>query len=203
MPDRPTAWPAVEASPWGPIQLAATERGLVGLAVLSPPDAFLFDLERRSRVAVAGDRPTAPAASHLAAIRRQLERLFEGRPTTFTVPLDLRVASEWDRRVLEGVRAVGWGCTVGYGDVARRIGAPGAARAVGGAVGRNPLGIVIPCHRIIAGDGTIGGYGGDWYGSCEERLAVKRALLALEGIDLANRAPAEPAPRSDRRSFRP
>lgn len=185
MLDRPTAWPAVAAGPWGPIQLAATERGLVGLAILALPASFLFDLERRSRIGIGRGRPPSSAARHLAAVRRDLERLFAGRPTTSAVDLDLRVGSEWDRRVLEGVRGIGWGCTAGYGDVARRIGAPGAARAVGGAVGRNPLGIVIPCHRVIAGDGTIGGYGGDWYGSRDERLAVKRTLLGLEGVVIA------------------
>jgi methylated-DNA-[protein]-cysteine S-methyltransferase len=71
-----------------------------------------------------------------------------------------------------------------YGRVARRIGRPGAARAVGGAVGRNPIGIVIPCHRVVAGDGSIGGYGGDWWGSREALLEVKRELLRLEGVDL-------------------
>jgi methylated-DNA-[protein]-cysteine S-methyltransferase len=68
------------------------------------------------------------------------------------------------------------------------VGRPGAARAVGGAIGRNPVGLVIPCHRVIAGDGSLGGYGGEWLDDREAMLAVKRALLELEGIDLpANR----------------
>jgi methylated-DNA-[protein]-cysteine S-methyltransferase len=71
-----------------------------------------------------------------------------------------------------------------YGRLARAIGRPGAARAAGGAVGRNPIGLLIPCHRVIAGDGSIGGYGGDWMGSREQLLDIKRELLALEGIGL-------------------
>lgn len=68
-----------------------------------------------------------------------------------------------------------------YGRLARWIGRPGAARAVGGAVGRNPIGLIVPCHRVIAGDGSIGGYGGSWLGDRDALLAIKRRLLALEG----------------------
>jgi methylated-DNA-[protein]-cysteine S-methyltransferase len=64
------------------------------------------------------------------------------------------------------------------------IGRAGAARAVGGAVGRNPIGIVIPCHRVIAGDGTLGGYGGGWWGGRQAGLELKRELLAREGVHL-------------------
>ena len=100
------------------------------------------------------------------------------------VPIDLRTRSDWDRRVLEGVRQIPFGAVTSYGRLARLIGSPGAARAVGGAVGRNPIGLIIPCHRVIAGDGGIGGYGGEWWGSREEHLAVKRELLGLEGTDI-------------------
>jgi len=79
---------------------------------------------------------------------------------------------------------VPWGSVTSYGRIARTVDRPGAARAVGGAVGRSPIGIVIPCHRVIAADGTLGGYGGDWYGSRALHLAVKRELLALEGVDV-------------------
>jgi methylated-DNA-[protein]-cysteine S-methyltransferase len=74
-----------------------------------------------------------------------------------------------------------------YGMVARTIDRPGAARAVGGAVGRSPIGIVVPCHRVIAGDGTLGGYGGEWYGSREQGLELKQELLAMEGLDIPRR----------------
>jgi methylated-DNA-[protein]-cysteine S-methyltransferase len=64
------------------------------------------------------------------------------------------------------------------------IGRRGAARAAGGAVGRNPIALLVPCHRVIAGDGSLGGYGGDWYGTREQSLAIKRELLEREGVAL-------------------
>ena len=93
----------------------------------------------------------------------------------------------WDRHVLGEVATIPWGRTASYGDIARRIGAPRAARAVGGALGRNPIGLLIPCHRVIAADGTIGGYGGDAWGSSAERLAIKRDLLLREGVTVGTR----------------
>ena len=96
--------------------------------------------------------------------------------------------------MLHGVLGIAHGSVAGYGEVARMVGRPGAARAVGGAVGRNPIEILVPCHRVIAGDGTIGGYGGGWYSSRDERLAIKRALLKLEGVALVDDpAPVHPA----------
>ena len=78
-----------------------------------------------------------------------------------------------------------WGEVTSYGRLAREIGRPGAARAVGGAVGRNPIGLIVPCHRVIAGDGSLGGYGGSWLGDREALLAIKRRLLALEDASVA------------------
>jgi methylated-DNA-[protein]-cysteine S-methyltransferase len=79
------------------------------------------------------------------------------------------------------------GTTASYGEVARRIGRPGAARAVGGAVGRNPVGLLVPCHRVIAGDGTLGGYGVAAWGGLEAALDLKQALLRLEGVEVPRR----------------
>ena len=101
------------------------------------------------------------------------------------MPVDLGDRSAWDRLVLDAVRAIPRGQTASYGEVARRIGRVGAARAVGGAVGRNPVGLLVPCHRVIAGDGSLGGYGVAMFGGREAALAVKRDLLALEGVEIA------------------
>ena len=90
-------------------------------------------------------------------------------------------------RVID-VRTIPRGRTASYGEVARRIGRLGAARAVGGAVGRNPVGLLVPCHRVVAGDGTLGGFGGSWLGSREELLGLKEQLLRHDGV--------EPPPRS-------
>jgi methylated-DNA-[protein]-cysteine S-methyltransferase len=110
------------------------------------------------------------------------------RTTLGSLPLDLADRGEWDRNVLAGVRTLGWGEVTSYGRLARSIGRRGAARAVGGSVGRNPIGLAIPCHRVIAGDGTIGGYGGDWFGSRDTLLSIKRELLAREGVSLPSRS---------------
>ena len=183
MADRvPAAW-LTFAGPWGPIQLAATDRGLVGLSILATPEGFADEMARNSAVILAERDQRSPqgAEAVLEAARRQLGEYFDGRRNDFDLALDLRVRSDWDRMVLRGVAAIPFGSTAGYGEVARRIGRFGAARAVGGAVGGNPIGIVIPCHRVIAGDGSLGGYGGDWSGTHEQRLGVKRWLLELEG----------------------
>ncbi len=79
--------------------------------------------------------------------------------------------------MLEGARTLRRGEVTSYGRLARRIGAPGAARAVGAALGRNPFWLLIPCHRVVAGDGSIGGYGGG-----ADAIEVKRDLLAREGV---------------------
>jgi methylated-DNA-[protein]-cysteine S-methyltransferase len=131
----------------------------------------------------AADPAASPAArAHLATLEREVAEHLAGTREAFSLPVVLEGVGNWDRRVLEGVRAIPRGATASYGEIARRIGSPGAARAVGGAVGRNPVGLLIPCHRVIAGDGTLGGYGGSWFGSREELLALKRALLAVEDV---------------------
>jgi methylated-DNA-[protein]-cysteine S-methyltransferase len=174
-------------APWGAVHVAAGRAGLVAVQVLTPTDAFIASVARLTGTA---PEPLGPATE--PRIREGLERAaeaiaaaLEGRPSALAdLPIDLRVGSAWDRRVLEGVRAVPRGSVTSYGRLARLIGSPGAARAAGGAVGRNPIGLVIPCHRVIAGDGSIGGYGGDWWGGRDQLLAIKRELLELEGIRL-------------------
>jgi methylated-DNA-[protein]-cysteine S-methyltransferase len=175
---------AVDA-PWGPIHVAASGRAVVGIAVLSPREPFVADIVRRTGLEPSRDRRGAMVERAVGALEAFLDgdaSLLEG------IPLDLADRGEWDRNVLAGVRALRWGEVASYGGIARAIGRTGAARAVGGAVGRNPIGLAIPCHRVIAGDGTIGGYGGDWFGSRDELLAIKRELLAREGVVLPARA---------------
>ena len=174
--------------PWGPFHLAATERGLVAVAWLTTEPAFDADLAKRLGVEVESARdvrPGDPRRIHLDAALSALECLLVGRPSRDPIAFDLADRPSWDRRVLEAVATIPWGTTASYGDIARQVGAPRAARAVGGAVGRNPVSLLIPCHRVIASDGTIGGYGGDGWGSRDERLAMKRDLLRREGVTLA------------------
>jgi methylated-DNA-[protein]-cysteine S-methyltransferase len=176
---------AVLATPVGPLHAAATDQAIVGLELRTTDDAFAASVSGRTRrgLVTAGDPAASPAAlTHLAALERELAEHLAGTRLAFDLPVMPEGVSDWDRRVLDGVRTIPRGATASYGEVARRIGKPGAARAVGGAVGRNPIGLLIPCHRVIAGDGTLGGYGGSWFGSREELLGLKERLLELEGI---------------------
>ena len=186
---------AVLATPVGPLHAAAIDDGIVGLELRTTDEAFAASVGARTRRAAGaghGSRGLAegPRPPGRAGASRSREHL-AGTRDAFDLPVVLEGVSDWDRRVLEGVRTIPRGATASYGEVARRIGRPGAARAVGGAVGRNPIGLLIPCHRVIAGDGTLGGYGGSWFGSREELLGLKERLLELEGV--------EPPPRSQAR----
>jgi methylated-DNA-[protein]-cysteine S-methyltransferase len=177
------------AGPWGPLHVAASVRGIVAAESAVTDDAFRSALQRRL-----GDTGTirstavAPDDLRLAMLDRAetaITELLAGGPPHDDVPVDLADRPVWDQRVLAAVRAVPWGRTASYGDIARRIGAPRAARAVGGALGRNPVTLLIPCHRVIAADGTIGGYGGEAWGGREAALERKRSLLAREGVTVA------------------
>ena len=99
-----------------------------------------------------------------------------------SMPVDLGDRPAWDQLILGVVRTIPRGTTLSYGEVARRAGRPGAAQATGGAVGRNPVGLIIPCHRVIAASGALGGYGAAAWGGIEAALDLKSSLLALEGV---------------------
>jgi O-6-methylguanine DNA methyltransferase len=191
----PVALVATAPGPRGPIHIAATDRGVVAIDLLTPTDEFLAGLERRLGAAPARletGTANAGAAAHLRATQLALSRFFAGGERAFDgLSIDLDDRPAWDRTVLGAVAGLARGTTASYGEIARIIGRPGAARAVGGAVGRNPISLAIPCHRVIAGDGTLGGYGGGWWGSREDRLALKRELLAREGVRLPGRAPSD------------
>jgi methylated-DNA-[protein]-cysteine S-methyltransferase len=111
----------------------------------------------------------SPAA--LGDVRTQLCEYFAGERTAFDTPLAMH-GSEFERRVWSALREIPYGETASYGEIARRVGRPSAARAVGMANGRNPIAVIVPCHRVIGADGTLTGYGGG--------LECKRLLLELE-----------------------
>ena len=179
------------AGPWGPLHLAATSRGIVAVESATTDDAFMSLVARRLHGPVVAERDVAaddPRRIHLDRAAAVIADLVAGRaPRGAVPPIDLADRPDWDRRVLGEVRAIAWGETASYGEIARRIGAPRAARAVGGALGRNPISLLVPCHRVIAADGTIGGYGGDAWGSREAALERKRTLLRREGITVGVR----------------
>ena len=141
----------------------------------------------RSRRRSTAETDRDPRTAHLDEASRVLEALFAGRRPGTDVPIDLSDRPVWDQAVLDAVRAIPWGATASYGEIARRVGAAGAARAVGGAVGRNPVSLLVPCHRVIAADGTLGGYGGDGWGGRTAALDRKRELLAREGVNVPAR----------------
>ena len=112
----------------------------------------------------------------LRETKRQLEAYFAGTLRQFDLPLQPE-GTPFQLRVWEQLRQIPYGQVISYGELARRVDRPGASRAVGGANRRNPIPIIVPCHRVIAANGTLGGYSGNCDGSAE----IKRALLRLEG----------------------
>ena len=120
------------------------------------------------------------------AVVRAVDVLFRGRPATFDLPLAL-AGTPFQRRVWQELCNIPYGCAISYAELARRIGKPGASRAVGSANGRNPVSLIVPCHRVIGADGGLGGYGGG--------LDRKRWLLEHEAEVLApSRMAAEAVP---------
>ena len=134
-------------SPVGTLTLTAVDGRLTGLHM---------DGQRHApAVSSAWERDDAG----LADVVEQLEAYFAGSRSTFDVGLDL-TGTEFQRRVWAGLLEIPYGETISYGELARRVGSPGASRAVGLANGRNPVAIIVPCHRVIGADGTLTGYGG-------------------------------------------
>ncbi|MFG2493316.1 methylated-DNA--[protein]-cysteine S-methyltransferase [Streptomyces caniferus] len=168
---RDWAWTRLE-TPIGPLLLAATRKGLVRVVFHADERTSRRELTRLEQFF--GGAPLT-ALPHLATAAAELTAYFAGELRSFTVPLDWSLSAGFPARVL-GALATGvpYGAVVGYQDLADRVGEPGAARAVGAAMGSNPLPVVVPCHRVVASDGGIGGFGGG--------LETKRLLLALEGV---------------------
>ena len=151
-------------SPVGTLLLATTERGVCRISFDPEPD--LDELARTFGLRV------LRVPGRLDPLQRELEEYFEGRRHAFEVPIDLR-ATPFQESVLRELARVPFGRVETYGSLAKRIGKPRAARAVGGALNRNPIAIVLPCHRVVGTNGSLTGYAGG--------LERKAALLQLEG----------------------
>jgi methylated-DNA-[protein]-cysteine S-methyltransferase len=161
---------ATHETPLGALLLAATPAGLCRVAFDPVPEALEEELARRFGARLLrSQRPLDP-------VRRELDAYFEGRRRAFDVPLDLRTAGEFARSVLAELARVPYGVTTTYGALARQAGRPRAARAVGTVMNRNPVPIVLPCHRVVGSTGSLVGYGGG--------LQRKETLLRLEGVAL-------------------
>ncbi len=150
------------ASPLGPMLLAASDRGLAGI---------WFEGQRHGPQAPAW--PDAPEHPVLQQAVRQLQEYFAGSRSRFDLPLDLTHGTPFQQGVWQALLAIEPGRTTSYAELGRRLGRPQAARAVGAAVGRNPVSIVVPCHRVLGTAGALTGYAGG--------LERKSALLRLEG----------------------
>jgi methylated-DNA-[protein]-cysteine S-methyltransferase len=154
-------------SPVGPLLLAASGRGIVRISFTADPDEHL------ERLARAHGPRVLRSASMVDPVRRELDEYFEGRRQAFDLALDLRDAPEFTQRVLGELARVPYGRTTTYRTLAGTVGAPRAARAVGMVMNRNPIPIVLPCHRVVGSSGSLVGYAGG--------LDVKEHLLRLEG----------------------
>jgi methylated-DNA-[protein]-cysteine S-methyltransferase len=167
----------VSRTPIGPLFVAATDRGLVRVEFRA--DERRTERSVRQLAARFGTEPIRVDAAGddgwVGQAARQLDAYFAGRLREFTLPLDWSLSGGFNERVLrELATGVPYGTVVGYQTLADRVGEPGAARAVGLAMGSNPLPVVVACHRVVESDGGIGGFGGG--------LEIKRHLLALEGV---------------------
>ena len=152
-------------SPHGQMLLAANDEGIAGV---------YFDGQKYFPKTQAQWRRDG-RHSLLEQAKRELIEYFAGERKRFEVALDPE-GTAFQRAVWQAISTVGFGETVSYGELARRAGYPGNARAAGAATGRNPIGIIVPCHRIVGADGSLTGYAGG--------LARKRALLALEAGEM-------------------
>ncbi|WP_240139111.1 methylated-DNA--[protein]-cysteine S-methyltransferase [Streptomyces sp. MUM 178J] len=172
-PDRTVFEWSVLHTDIGPLLLAATGTGLASVVFHARGRMHEEALGRLAR-RLAAD-PVERASGRLAEPIRQLRSYFAGELRSFGLALDWSLSAGFNRQVLQRLAAdVPYGAVVGYGDLASRVGEPGAAQAVGAAMGSNPLPVVVPCHRVVETDGGLGGFGGG--------LETKRKLLALEGV---------------------
>lgn len=148
-------------SPVGPLLITLSDRGLQALHFAQGEQVPL-------------DMPIS------GEVVDQLSGYFSGQRHDFSIPVDLSGVTDFTRKVLEATANIPYGETVSYGEIATKIGVPGATQAVGNALGANPVPIVIPCHRVIRGDGSMGWFTGGPH--------IKRALLRIEGVDFPEQA---------------
>jgi len=160
--DAPRTHTVLDGTPVGPLTLVAAGEALTGL--------YMTDQRHRPPQETFG-ATADPGEPPFAAAIAQLGAYFRGESTTFDLPLALR-GTPFQRRVWAALCTIPYGRTLSYGQLAERLGVPTAARAVGLANGRNPVGIIVPCHRVVGANGSLTGYGGG--------LDRKRRLLAFE-----------------------
>jgi len=154
-------------SPLGPLWIAVGPRGIVAITYGGEPEPR--DL---ARIVSAYGPGILPDPRRVDPVAREIDQYFAGTRHVFDVPVDFTPLTPFQRRVLKATARIRYGDLVTYAQVARAAGNERASRAAGGAIGANPIPIVVPCHRVVATDGTLGGYSGG--------LDAKRRLLQLE-----------------------
>ena len=188
MTTRATIYYTIWESPLQLIIMTSDGEALTGLYLSEQAQAEIKRQAENTSQAAAQNalQPSSPNSAHwirsdeaapFADVKRQLTAYFEGRQTTFDVPLKPE-GTPFQQQVWEELRRIPFGATISYGELARRIGNPNASRAVGLANGRNPVSILVPCHRVIGANGKLTGYSGG--------LSRKETLLTLERRILEN-----------------
>ena len=175
---------AFTRTPWPPVRFSSVHTA-IGTVFVGVSDQGVFDVAfglrdeaaYRQRLAQRAPEVLNDRAGRLRSVIAEIEAYFAGTLRDFSVPVDLRGVTPFTAKVLRETQAIPYGTLVSYGELARRLGASRAARAVGGALGRNPIPVIIPCHRVVGHGGHIGGYTGG--------LTRKRALLGVEGYTFA------------------
>ena len=154
-------------TPLGTMWAAASEKGLVQFNISNNKEGFLKELKSRIKAEYVED------PRKFKALKEELNRYFNGERFIFKGPFDMRGTS-FQVEVWKAIYSIPYGKLTSYGGIAKQIGNPKAVRAVGNAVGDNPMGLIVPCHRVVSSNGGIGGFGSG--------LGWKRKLLAQEGI---------------------
>lgn len=174
----------------GPCGVAWSERGLTRVQL---PEADRDSTERRLKARSGGTR-TEDSPQQIKQLIAEIQHYATGERVDFSsVVIDLSKVGPIDQEICTAARSIGWGATATYGDLARLTGTPGDARGVGQAMSRNPMPVVIPCHRVLAKGNKLGGFSA--YGG----TVTKERLLALEGVRVGDDAPLLPGLFSDGR----
>lgn len=181
LPRRDRVWYVPVASQIGELILAATPDGVreIEFAFNHPEESFAQRLREHGAEPIQLrriDEAPEDVRQHLERAATQLREYFGGRRHRFDVPLDWGAMAPFQRAVLEATASIPFGALDTYAGIARKIGKPRATRAVGNALGRNPIPVIVPCHRIVRSDASLGGYTGG--------LHIKERLLSLEGVTL-------------------
>jgi methylated-DNA-[protein]-cysteine S-methyltransferase len=159
---------------FGWVGVAVSDQGLVATTLPQPAEAEALNQLPES----SGPIRNQPQGLDAPALLVKLRRYFEGEPVTFDEPLDPIIGTQFQRRVWALTRNIPRGQTRTYGQLARMAGSPGAARAVGQAMARNPWPIIVPCHRVLGSDGSLTGFGGG--------VDMKHRMLQMEGALVAD-----------------